>query len=131
MDVSKVISGTNYALLPNRQSQNIETKPEVRNAQTNKNGILQQKTLYTQASTHGNQLVERAEIEVMIEGLNDFLEPINRSIRFELHDKLNRYYVKVIDTKTEEIVREIPPKQMLDMYAAMAEFMGLIIDEKI
>ena len=134
MDVSKVISGPNYASQTNNQQQSVNNHSQKKNSgdvSKDINGVLQQKTLYTQARTHGNKLVERADIEGMVEGLNDFLEPINTSIRFVLHDKLDRYYVKVIDSQTEELVREIPSEQMLDMYAAMAEFMGLIVDEKI
>ncbi|GEN56554.1 hypothetical protein GCM10012290_11840 [Halolactibacillus alkaliphilus] len=75
--------------------------------------------------------LDRAQVESMIEGLNDFLEPLETSLKFELHDKLDRYYVKVVDSKTDELVREIPPEKMLDMYAQMFEFMGFIVDEKI
>lgn len=75
--------------------------------------------------------LDKAQVESMIEGLNDFLEPLETSLKFELHDKLDRYYVKVVDSKTDELVREIPPEKMLDMYAQMFEFMGFIVDEKI
>ncbi len=133
MDVSKVISGPNYASQTSNQTQvtNHSQKKTTEDVKKNVNGVLQQKTLYSQARTHGSQLVDKADIEGMIEGLNDFLEPVNTSVRFVLHDKLDRYYVKVVDSVTQETVREIPPEQMLDMYAAMAEFMGLIVDEKI
>lgn len=128
-----MISGPNYASQTNYHTEaaNHSRTKTSESVKKNVNGVLQQKTLYSQAQTHGKQLVERADIEGMVEGLNDFLEPINTSIRFVLHDKLERYYVRVVDAQTEEIVREIPPEQMLDMYAAMAEFMGLIVDEKI
>ncbi len=75
--------------------------------------------------------LERAEMESMVEGMNKFLEPSNTTIQFELHDKLDRYYVKLVDRETKELVREIPPEKMLDMYAQMAEFMGFLVDEKI
>ena len=31
----------------------------------------------------------------------------------------------------EEVIREIPPKKMLDMYAEMADFMGLLVNKRI
>ncbi|GEL78703.1 flagellar protein FlaG [Tenuibacillus multivorans] len=67
----------------------------------------------------------------LVEGLNEFLEPVDTSLKYELHDKLDRYYVTVVDQNTDEVIKEIPPKKLLDVYAAMAEFMGLIVDEKI
>lgn len=127
MDVSKVGSGSSYA----SQSDFSLKSNNIQFENNEESRVLQQRTLYSQAGTHGDQLVKQAKIESMVEGLNDFLEPVNTSIKFVLHDKLDRYYVKVIDSKTDEVVREIPPEQMLDMYAAMAEFMGLIVDKKI
>ena len=74
---------------------------------------------------------QREAVEEAVDNLNQFLEPSRRTLKFELHDKLDKYYVSVIDSATDEVIKEIPPKKILDMYAAMAEFMGLLVDEKI
>lgn len=63
-------------------------------------------------------------------GNEQALEPSQVHLKFELHDKLNEYYVKVIEDSTNEVIREIPPKRWLDFYAAMTEFLGLFVDEK-
>lgn len=77
------------------------------------------------------QKESRAEIEEVVNGLNDFLQSTHTSLKFELHDKLNEYYVTIVDDKTNEIIREIPSKKMLDVHAAMAEYLGLLVDKKI
>ncbi|WP_181347267.1 flagellar protein FlaG [Thalassobacillus sp. CUG 92003] len=74
---------------------------------------------------------QKTDYEQVVESLNEFLEPTDTSLKFEFHDKLERYYVTLVDKQTDEVVKEIPPKKMLDVYAAMAEFMGFIVDEKI
>ncbi|WP_066192338.1 MULTISPECIES: flagellar protein FlaG [Gracilibacillus] len=71
------------------------------------------------------------QLNGMVEGLNSFLESTQTSIRYELHEKLDRYFVKIVDQDTEEVVREIPPEKMLDVYASMFEYMGFIVDKKI
>lgn len=125
MDVSKLSQSSTYTL----QTESVETPVKANQK------LLQKSTLYNQAKKtsikQGSQLLEKADIQGMVEGLNEFLEPVHTSVKFELHDKLDRYYVKVIDSATKELIREIPPEKMLDMYASMAEFMGLMIDEKI
>ncbi|SDM20580.1 flagellar protein FlaG [Sediminibacillus halophilus] len=73
----------------------------------------------------------KKQVQNTVDALNEFLEPTHTGLKFELHDKLEKYYVTVIDTDTKEIIKEIPPKKLLDVYAAMAEFMGFIVDEKI
>ncbi|MFD2629164.1 flagellar protein FlaG [Oceanobacillus kapialis] len=84
-------------------------------------------------SNHNEMLrdFDKATIENATTSLNEFMEPLRTNLKFELHDKLEKYYVTVIDSKTKEVIKEIPPKKFLDMYAQMAEFMGLLIDEKI
>ncbi|SDC12024.1 flagellar protein FlaG [Terribacillus halophilus] len=74
---------------------------------------------------------DKSDIERVIETMNQFLEPTHTNMKFELHEELERYYVTVVDSDTNQVVREIPPKKLLDAYAKMAEFMGLLVDEKI
>lgn len=73
--------------------------------------------------------VEKAQ--QMTDSMNKFLESVNTQLRFKLHNELNEYYVAIVDSKTDEVVREIPSKKLMDMYAAMKEFVGLLIDRKI
>ncbi|MBB4824515.1 flagellar protein FlaG [Sporosarcina luteola] len=73
--------------------------------------------------------VEKAQ--QMTDSMNNFLESVNTQLRFKLHDQLNEYYVTIVDSKTDEVVREIPSKKLMDIYAAMKEFVGLLIDHKI
>lgn len=73
--------------------------------------------------------VEKAQ--QMTDSMNKFLESVNTQLRFKMHDELKEYYVTIVDSKTDEVVREIPSKKLMDIYAAMKEFVGLLIDRKI
>lgn len=77
------------------------------------------------------QTFPKEKMETVVEGLNKFLKQSNTALKFQYHEKLQEYYVTLVDEKTKEVVREIPPKKMLDFYAAMNEFLGLIVDKKI
>ncbi|MEK5071427.1 flagellar protein FlaG [Sporosarcina sp. FSL K6-1508] len=65
------------------------------------------------------------------DSMNTFLESANTQLRFKFHDKLNEYYVTIVDSKTDEVIREIPSKKLMDIHAAMREFVGLLVDRKI
>lgn len=78
-----------------------------------------------------SQTIPKEKMEAVVEGLNKYLKQSNTALKFQYHEKLQEYYVTLIDEKTKEVVREIPPKKMLDFYAAMNEFLGLIVDKKI
>jgi flagellar protein FlaG len=77
------------------------------------------------------ETISRDNLQHKIEAMNKFIQPISTSVKFEFHEKLNEYYVKIIDSNTSETVKEIPSKKFLDMYASMAEHMGIIVDKKI
>ncbi len=52
------------------------------------------------------------------------------SLQFEPYDKTGDMIVRIIDTNTKEVIREIPSKKILDMVANMLEMAGLLVDEK-
>ncbi|WP_273831716.1 flagellar protein FlaG [Guptibacillus sedimenti] len=92
-------------------------------------------------NTEMNKTVEKHEVEEKvlskeivehhIHTLNTYLQPTKTSLKFQLHDKLNEYYVQIIDTQTDEVIKEIPSKKFLDRYAATTELMGFMVDQKI
>ena len=54
----------------------------------------------------------------------------NYSTQFGIHEKTNRITVKIVDKKTKEVVKELPPEKTLDMIAQVWEYAGLIVDDK-
>ncbi|PLS17895.1 flagellar biosynthesis protein FlaG [Bacillus sp. M6-12] len=75
--------------------------------------------------------LSKEEAEHVVKGMNEFLTPKMTSLNFELHEKLDRYYVEVVDVETKKVIREIPSKELLDVYAKMTEYLGLFIDKKL
>lgn len=75
--------------------------------------------------------ITKEKLEKIVDGMNEFVSASNTHLKFEFHDKLNEYYVTIVDDKTQEVVKEIPSKKMLDLYAAMTEFLGIMVDKKI
>ena len=65
------------------------------------------------------------------DSLNKMLETTSTKLRYQYHEKLDKYYVTLVDSQTDEVVREIPNKKLMDIYAAMLDFVGVFVDEKI
>lgn len=51
-------------------------------------------------------------------------------VHFIRYPKIHDFYIQIIDDQTNKVIREVPPKQVLDRYAAMMERFGLISDKK-
>lgn len=67
----------------------------------------------------------------MTDSMNRFMESTNTNLRFQYHEELQEYYVTIVDSKTDEVVKEIPSKKLMDIYAAMRDFLGILVDHKI
>ncbi|RFU63942.1 flagellar protein FlaG [Peribacillus glennii] len=100
---------------------NVETQTN-----NSKNNSNHEEKAFTNSSEN-----KKKKLDKIVEGMNEFLQPSNTSLKFELHDKLNEYYVTIVDDTTHEVIKEIPSKKMLDIYAAMTDFVGLLVDKKI
>jgi flagellar protein FlaG len=84
-----------------------------------------------QPSRKSETEVREKEIEKVVSDINTVLGNTHTSLKYVYHEKLQKYYVTLIDDETKETVREIPPKKLLDMYASMQDYLGLFVDNKI
>lgn len=83
-----------------------------------------------QSEGAGEKVLSKEELSKEIDGMNKWLQATNTHVKFTLHEKLNEYYVQVINDQTMEVIREIPSKKMMDMVAKIHEMVGLLVDEK-
>jgi flagellar protein FlaG len=49
---------------------------------------------------------------------------------FGIHEETNRVTIKIVDKKTKEVIKELPPEATLDMIAKAWELAGILVDEK-
>ncbi|MCE4046492.1 MAG: flagellar protein FlaG [Lysinibacillus fusiformis] len=78
-----------------------------------------------------DQEISKDKLQNVVDTVNEFLQVNHNASKFVLHDGLDRYFVQVVDTQTEEVVKEIPPKKLLDAFYEMQKLLGMIVDEKI
>jgi flagellar protein FlaG len=113
-------------------SQHTSLTPRVTNmSEQNYENTKTDKTASLAVSTQQPKADKEEKVSEVIESMNKFMQASHTSLKFELHEELNEYYVTLVDDVTQEVVREIPSKKLLDVYAAMTEFLGLMVDKKI
>ncbi|TSI04299.1 flagellar protein FlaG [Lysinibacillus sp. BW-2-10] len=106
-----------------------DTNNKMTSAQMEKNQVAIKETSSREETTE--EILPAEKAQQMTESLNTLLETTNTKLRYEFHEQLEKYYVTLVDTRTDEVVQEIPNKKLMDMYAAMLEFVGVFIDKKI
>lgn len=70
------------------------------------------------------------EIIDAIENANKAIIGAQTQLEFSIHEGTKEIMVKVINTDTKEVVREIPSEKILDMVAKMWELAGIMVDER-
>jgi flagellar protein FlaG len=112
------------------------------NQQTNKINIQnldeiaknEDKKTLTQKIEDQNEKMDKKELkkelQKIVEELNKALNPLNSSLKFKFNDKIDFLTVKVVDTKTNETIREFPPKEALKLMEKMREIVGMLFDKK-
>ena len=74
--------------------------------------------------------ITESMMESAIKNANKRLRASSRELEYKIHEKTNRVMVKIINSETKEIIREIPPEKTLDIFAKVLEMAGLMVDEK-
>jgi flagellar protein FlaG len=77
----------------------------------------------------GNARGEEAEgekLEGMVSDLNELAQKMRRELQFSVEEDSGQMVVKVIDTETDEIIRQIPAKEVLELRKRLADAAGAI-----
>lgn len=69
--------------------------------------------------------------QTAVNKLNEFMEYSQKNSKFVFHDGLEKYYVEIVDAKTDKVIKEIPPKELLDAYYEMQKLIGKMFDKQI
>jgi len=77
-----------------------------------------------------NMPVSKKVVIEAIEKANKAILGGNRRFEFSIHEQTNQILVRIYDSETEELIREIPNEKILDMVAKICEMAGLFVDER-
>lgn len=78
----------------------------------------------------GNPENDSRRIKSAVDHANQTMRQSKTKCEFSYHEETKRVSIKVIDADTEEVIREIPPEETLEMLSKMWELAGLMVDEK-
>ena len=106
------------------------TMKEIQNSKVQQ---VQTQTRVDNAKAHeeSKEAISKEQLEKAVNTMNDFLEVQHKASKFVFHEGLDKYYVKLVDSETEEVIKEIPPERLLDAFYEMQKLTGMIVDEKI
>lgn len=80
------------------------------------------KTAGIQASNQSEAVeVGGKQLEEMVDDLNGLAQAVHRQLQFNIDDENGRVYVRVVDTETKAVIREIPSEEVRNMQKQLKE----------
>jgi len=73
---------------------------------------------------------EPVNMELVLSELQQVSQAFNRRLSFALNEKLDQVVVKVIDSETDKIIKEIPPAELQHVHERIREVIGILFDER-
>jgi len=72
-----------------------------------------------------------SEIENQVKALEKTFLAFNRKVKLSVNDQINQVVIKVVDSETDKVIKEIPAEEIQRLIARIKETIGLLVDEKI
>jgi len=83
-----------------------------------------------QAQAEPKKLDTQEKVQDLVKELNASLNPFNTSLRFGFDNSSEDFYVSVIESQTNRLIRRFPAEQAADFLPKMQEVSGILFDEK-
>jgi flagellar protein FlaG len=62
--------------------------------------------------------------------INDFLKSSSAGIEFQIESQSERVIVRVVDTETKQLIRQVPTEEMVAISHALDRMTGLLLAQK-
>lgn len=67
----------------------------------------------------------------LAEEVQQYLEEVNVQLNFKIHEDTGELIVQVIDHDTNEVIRQIPSEQLIELREKLSELRGVLFSDKI
>ncbi len=82
------------------------------------------------ASQPQNGEPTQAQLNHAVNQINDVIQTSNKDVLFSVDNQSGRFVVKVMDTQTNEVIRQIPSKETLAIADALGKLQGIILKQQ-
>ncbi len=104
-----------YTLVkPIEQNSNVEIKTEEN---------IKQSDIQSQQS-------DKAKLKETTKEFNKMSEELNLDVRFAYNDKIDQFYLNVIDKSSGKIIRKLPSEEAMKISESMKDLVGALFDKK-
>lgn len=125
----RVSSTTATTQAPEKQEPKVQRVEDTSDTQMLKFNQAEEQEDPLKAREEEQEPMDEKTVSYMTEELNELMSKINCNLEFQYHKEVNMMSVRMLDKKTHEVIKEVPPEEMLDQMAKAREWLGAFLDK--
>jgi len=86
--------------------------------------------MQTQAAAPAQAPTGSDAIKQIARQINDFLQSTSSNIQFMVDAESSKVVVRIVDSQTKQLIRQIPSEEMLAISKSLDQMSGLLIKQK-
>lgn len=75
--------------------------------------------------------LDEETVSLMTDQLNELMDKINCNLEFKYNKEVNLMTIRMIDKKTQEVIKEVPPEELIENMVKAKDWLGAFIDQNI
>jgi len=80
--------------------------------------------------TGSGQNADAAELNAALERIREALAPVARNLQFSVDDDTGKTVVRIIDSSTNEVIKQFPSEEMLAISRSIDKLQGLLLRQE-
>lgn len=115
-----------------RRQQEIKPAPRITPVKKTEETVFRREEDEDRQGKRGEGLaaLDPGAVKEIVERTQAFLDDLNIRLDFEVYEETGDLVVRIFNRETEELLREIPPEDLLELHKKIAELRGVLFDEK-
>lgn len=81
----------------------------------------------TGKSSNASDASSRNQVASAVDKINQVIQASSQGVEFSINNDFNRLIVKVVDQQTNEVIRQIPSEEVLEIARSLDKLQGLLI----
>ena len=83
------------------------------------------------AADAAGRVINKAAVQDAVKAANETVRQVATNLKFETDESTGQTVVRVIDSETQKVLRQMPSEEMLSLAKAMDRMRGLMIHLKV
>jgi flagellar protein FlaG len=115
-----------------KRQQGIKPTPRIRPVKETEAAVFgkEDKEDSRKKKSEGLSELDPGAVREMAEKTQAYLDDLRIKLDFEVYEETGDMVIRIFNRETEELLREIPPKDLLELHHKVAELRGILFDEK-